>query len=181
MFAAFHRWRKKESGFSTAALVIIGMPLLVGAFGLGFDSVRAVYIKEYLQGRADLATQAAVAISYTNPGDQKIYLGTPTLGTSVSTSTANSLYIQNTVTKRQTSLTASGFLAPRSSTYGNPSTVVIGQPLMRSQICLPPTTIDYGVTMTVKEQVPTTFLRIIGIQSLDLNVTSTSIVRGRNC
>ena len=173
-------WLNGERAFSTAAVFIIALPLIVGVFGLAFDSVRLVYIKSYLQGRADIATQSAVNTSYTNTRDRLIYLGAPSDGGSGARSIniANSLYVKNTLSKRG----ASGFLST-AGTYGTPTTVKFGAPLTTAQLCLPPATsgVKYGVTLTVTENVPTTFLKILGIQSMPLNIESTALVRGRNC
>lgn len=173
-------WLKGERGFSTAAVFIIALPLLVGVFGLAFDSVRLVYIKSYLQGRADLATQSAVNTSYTNPANRLIYLGRPSDGGTGQSSinVADSFYAQNTASKRGTG----GFLSS-TGTYGQPTTALFGAPLTPAQLCLPPATsgTKYGVTMTVQENVPTTFLKILGISSMPVSIESTALVRGRNC
>lgn len=63
--SAIRAWQQAERGFSAAAILLLAMPLLLGAFGYGFDSIRLSYIKTYLQGRADLAVQTAVTNVYT--------------------------------------------------------------------------------------------------------------------
>lgn len=63
--SSIRRWQHAEGGFSAAAILILALPLLLGAFGYGFDSLRLSYLKTYLQGRADLAVQTAVTNVYT--------------------------------------------------------------------------------------------------------------------
>jgi hypothetical protein len=60
-----------------AALFILALPLMIGAFGFGFDAMRLAYAKRLAQGRLDLATQSAAAVTYTT-ADGRIQLGSPT-------------------------------------------------------------------------------------------------------
>jgi hypothetical protein len=39
----------------------------------------------------------------------------------------------------------------------------------------------YGVRMSVKEQVPTVFLKLIGVPDMTFNIRSESLIRQRNC
>ena len=182
MFRKFNSWFKSEKGFSTAAIFILGVPLLVGAFGLAFDSVRLVYIQQYIQGRADLATQAAVNVAYTNATDKKVYLGNPVGGEAASTVTATTLYDTNTSSKRRANGGYDGFLVSAGGDYGTPVAEVIGEPLTGAQLCnQTDLTPKYGVKMVVKEQIPATFLNIIGIHSFDMDIVSSSWVRGKTC
>lgn len=182
MWKFFRSWRHAERGFGMAALTILAMPLLVAAFGLGFESVRLVYIKDWMQGNADLATGAAVSIAYADPASQRVYLGTPGLGAAASTSTANAVYLENTSGKRTAPGTTNGLIYTASGGFGVPSTVITGSPLTRTQLCASPSTVKYGVQMTVTEKVPATFLNIVGIHDFTLGpITSTAIIRAGNC
>lgn len=181
MLKKISSWFKKEKGYSTAAIFILGLPLLVGSFGLAFDSVRLVYIQQYLQGRADLATEAAVNVAYTNPTDKKIYLGNPTGGSAVSLATSDFLYSTNTATKRRAAGAYDGFLNAKTGTYGKTTSAVIGTPLPIAMLCDTSGAQKYGVKLDVTEQIPATFLNIIGIHSFDMKITSTSWVRGKTC
>lgn len=176
MWKFFRTWRNAERGFGMAALTIIAMPLLVAAFGLGFESVRLVYIKDWIQGNADLATGAAVSMAYADPVSQRVYLGAN------ATRTAIEVYRDNTSEKRTPAGTTNGLVYDVAGSYGAPSVVVTGSPLTRTQLCMSPSTVKYGVEMTVSEKVPATFLNIIGIHDFTLGpITSTAIIRAGNC
>lgn len=180
MRARLRRLFRSDRGFSTAAVFILALPLLVGAFGLGVDTVRLVYIQNYLQGRADLATQSAVTTSYTNTSNRLVYLGAKSDGGTgqVSLDRALAVYKSNTLAKRN-----NGFLSPLTGSNGSPAIVTFGSPRTAAQLCLPASDprSQYGVTLTVGEKIPTTFLKILNIQSMDITIKSTALVRGRNC
>lgn len=181
MISRIRAWLNKENGASTAALFIFGMPLIVGAFGFGFDALRFVYIHDYLQGRANIATQAGVNLSYTDPAAKIVYLGTPSAGAPASLATATSLYYTNTLSKRAAS-TAFGFLSPVApGTNGVTSVTVLGSPISTKQLCTNLRTRYYGVQLTSKELVPTTFSRILGIQNFTATIVSNAYVRSRGC
>lgn len=182
MIQKIKNWFKKEQGFSTAAVFILSIPLLVGSFGLGLDSVRLIYVQEYLQGRADIATAAAVNTAYTDPASKKLFLGTKAAGTSGSLNVASNLYSVNTDPKRRAAGTYNGFLNPKSGIYGTPSVKIVGAPIDTARLCDGgAATPKYGVELTATEQVPATFLTIVGIRSFDVTVTSTSWVRAKTC
>lgn len=182
MRSLFRSWRSAERGFSMAAITIIAMPLLVTAFGLGFESVRLVYIKGWMQGHADLATAAAVSIAYADPADQKVYLGKPGVGPAASLMAAQDVYLDNTNPKRTAAGTSNGLLLDPSGAFGTPSVAITGSPLERTELCLSPASVKYGVRMSVTEKVPATFLKIVGIKDFTLGpITSTAIIRAGNC
>lgn len=181
MIQKIQNWFKKEHGFSTAALFILSIPLLVGSFGLGLDSVRLIYIQEYLQGRADIATAAAVNTAYTDPASKKLLLGTKAAGTTGSLNVASNLYSVNTDNKRRSAGSYNGFLNPKSGSYGTPIVKIVGSPIDTARLCDGAAAPKYGVELTATEQVPATFLTIVGIRSFDVTVKSTAWVRGKNC
>ncbi len=63
----FQRWWLDEKGMSSIVIFILGMPLIIVAFGYGFDSLRLIYVKDSLQGTLNRATQTGVSqtVSYT--------------------------------------------------------------------------------------------------------------------
>lgn len=181
MFRAFNAWRRQEFGFSIGVMFLLGMPVLIGGFGLAFDTARVVYVKSYLQGRADIAVQAAVGQAYSSGG--KITLGDPSKGGAlVSLATARSVYLANTESKRLNDDSTVGFLTSPHGSYGVPIATVVGKPLLPSQLCTAPTAgVFYGVKMTVQEQVPSAFLQILGIKNLNVKIVSQGLVHGKNC
>lgn len=180
MFSKFNLWRKKEGGFTSAAIFILGLPLIVGAFGLGFDSMRAVYIHQFLSARADLATQTAVTMLYTNNTNSMVYIGTKAQGFNAAVTAADDLYSQNTASKRGDG-TGGSFLMFQSGSNGNPVVTQVGNPIPVAMLCSNSNAARYGVNMKVAEEMPTTFMKILGIEKLNLEIESESIVRPKTC
>lgn len=54
------RWRQEEDS-NTLVLAILLMPLIIGAFGIGVDVTRNIYIRTELQNALDMATVAGAA------------------------------------------------------------------------------------------------------------------------
>lgn len=189
MIARLRKFFGREEGYSSAALFILGFPLIIGMFGLAFDSARFFYIRDYVENQANLALASAVNTAYTNPADRRIYLGTAAAGSNAALDVAESLYLTNTDPKRRSAVLANdGFLSPSGTSYqgrryGTPVASVVGAPVTLAQLCLNPnaTTSKYGVAMTIREQMPTTFLKVVGIQTLEMQVSVSSLLRARNC
>lgn len=201
------RWKRvrtlitMERGFSTAAIFILMLPLLLGAFGYAFDSLRVTYTKRYLQGRLDLATQAGAAVSYTTQ-DGLIRLGDPDqLRGESAIAQAYAVYAQNTALKRQSGSGGrsllecpSGFVQNR-PVAGEPDQVNVGTagcagvatvvgvlPNKDYNFCAPPTDGSaYGLRYEVTEVVPTVFLRFLGVDTVDVSLASETLLRQRNC
>jgi hypothetical protein len=189
MLTRLRKLLSHEGGYSSAALFILGFPMIIGVFGLAFDSARFLYIRDYVENQANLALASAVNTAYTNVADGRIYLGSRAAGTGAALSVGEQLYLTNTDAKRRTSvLTNDGFLSPSGTSfggqrYGTPTASVVGRPVTLTELCLNPnaTTSKYGVSMTVREQMPTTFLKVLGIQTLEMQITVSSLIRARNC
>ena len=56
----FQRWRAAERGTSAVTIAILTIPFIVTAFGYGFDSLRLVMVRESLEGSLNAAATAAV-------------------------------------------------------------------------------------------------------------------------
>ena len=199
MLQTFKRWWLLEKGVSIAALFILALPLMIGAFGFGFDAMRLSYAKRLAQGRLDLATQSAAAVTYTR-ADGRIELGAPT-NPFAWRDVAYSQYATNTSRARKGADGARSFFqcsAPSGiiPNFSDPNqkcagiAEVIGTPPpLGFNFCQTPGSQTaplgsrnvYGVRMSVKEQVPTTFLRLIGIPDMTFNIRSESLIRQRNC
>lgn len=184
----FREWRWAERGASSAALVILSLPLIIGVFGFGFDTLRLNYIQRYAQGRVDLATQAAAATTYTDTNGA-IRLGSPSDPYEWETVAYDS-YARNTSDKRGSGNTASMFQCSTESVTGGSSSgdcagvasVVGTEPPVGFDFCNTISSGDvYGVRYDVVETVPTVFLRIIGIQDFTFSVSSETLIRQRNC
>lgn len=195
------RINKRDAGFSTAAIFILILPMLLGAFGYAFDTLRITYTKRYLQGRLDLATQAGAAVTYTTQ-DGLIRLGDPgQLEGQSALAETYAVYAANTNAKRQPGSRGSSLLECSSSNVKDravpltPDQVNVGPagcagvatvtgmlPDQGYDFCSPPTDgTAYGVRYEVTEVVPTVFLRFLGVDSVDMTLVSESLLRQRNC
>jgi len=199
MITMFRRWRILEAGVSGAALFILSLPLMIGVFGFGFDAMRLAYAKRIAQGRLDLATQSAAAVTYTR-ADGTIQLGTPT-NPFAWRDVAYNQYAQNTSSRRKGADGTSSFFqcpppngtvpdyADDNQKCAGIAEVVGTPPPLGFNFCQPPgsqiapldTRNVYGVRMSVKEQVPTSFLKLIGIRDMTFGIRSESLIRQRNC
>lgn len=195
-------WKDKESGSSVSVVFILSLVLIVGVFGFGFDSLRAIHIQRMVQARLDSAAQAGVAVSWTNPTNGLVTLGAPTdstIGTDGASalSRAYSTYYKNTQDKRVPE--GQVLKCPMSPTWSagtntgtlptidtcSQKTAIVGAPLSLSELCASGSgtgTKEYGVRIAVNEQVDNTFLRIIAQDSFWLkNMKSVAKVRGYGC
>ena len=195
----FNEWRDEEQGMSSVAMFILALPLLIIAFGYGFDSLRLVFIKESLLDKLTLATQAGVSVNYV-AANGLVTLGAPEDGGQLDAASsrirAYDVYTLNTATMRSTGqiLTCS---TPQYNVQPTPNekcagmVTVIGSPLTVPQTCAPlsdnhGSAINdnmYGIKYVVNENVKMSFLPIFKVKdSADLqNLTSTSLVRARDC
>lgn len=173
-------WWKFEKGMATISLFILGLPLIIGVFGFGFDEARALYIKGYLQNRATLAVQSALASSTNTDSNGNLYID-PNVYAQVYNN-----YEDNTSSYRSngTILTCA-----TSSIENNPiqagecggDVTTIGIPGTLADYCKPVfggAVSSYGLQYQVKEQVDTVFLRILGINTLTLStIDATALLR----
>jgi Putative Flp pilus-assembly TadE/G-like len=181
---ALRLWLKQERGASTAALFIIAMPIIVGMFGIAFDTTRLLYARNLIQNQVDLAVQSAINMTYNDPADLKVhFMDSAPL-------TLQTLYTSNMASKRGDGTSAS-LIGPigasgvsQSTPYitGVAAVEVIGAPLTNAQLCDGYKGSKYGIKATVSEQVPATFMKILGVQQFTLtNISSTAYVRAAGC
>lgn len=165
MFSFFKKLRSNESGFTTAALFMVLMPLAVAMIGFSFDFARIAYIKSDLQGNADLAVQSASNIGYLDNG--RIILGRPG-NTGYSAEQAEAIYCANS--------------NHRSNCPSITSVRVVGTPLTLAELCSPVAAgQSYGLRLLAVEDIDTVFLKILGIPQFTLDIESTALVRPRTC
>lgn len=183
---------------SIAAVFILSLPLMLGAFGFGFDALRLAYAKRYAQGRVDLATQAAVAVTYT-AADGSLVLGAAA-DPFAWESTAYGVYTANTASKRNGENGASSLFAcpagqvtyttvSAAATCGGLAEVIGTPPDPTFDYCAAEgsdadvlaTRDTYGVRYEVKESVPTVFLHFVGVTDMPFTVSSEALLRQSNC
>lgn len=190
-------WRKQEKGMSSVALFILALPLLIVAFGYGFDSLRLVFIKESIQDKVTLAAQSGVAVNYVG-SNGLVTLGSPLDGGQSedisSKLRAYQIYGQNTAEMRENGqiLTCQELEKVQfpTNTQCAEYAEIIGEPLTVAQTCTPLSDGNdirydnmYGLKYSVNENVKMTFLTIFGVkETADLkNITATALVRARGC
>jgi uncharacterized membrane protein len=163
----FKAWRLGERGLSSAAIFILALPLLCGAMGYSIDMTRVIFVKKYVQDRADLAVQGAISEVDVTGGTINI--------TNVATNAAVTLYCNNTASKRM----VHGMLSGACVASAN----VDGAPISSTAFCANLVTgTRYGIALQAVETVPMTFLKLVGINEYKLtNIKSTAYLRARNC
>lgn len=156
---------RNESGFATAALFMVMLPVAVSMIGFSFDFARIAYIKSDLQGNADLAVQAASNIGYSDGG--RIVLGKPGQP-NFSVNEAAAIYCEN---------------ANHRNDCGSITRVfTVGSPVTIAQLCSPVSSGEtYGLRLIATETIDTVFLRIVGVPTFTLEIDSTALVRPRSC
>jgi len=190
----FRHWLFGESGVSTAAMTVLLLPVIFGIFGLGFEVARATYLKTWLQGRVDNAAFTASATTGVSNTNGRFFLLQDALGV------AYENYQVNTADRRATGLLScsassvsggntntANACAGRTCFVRNPNiTSTTPGPCYATTSPVPAGTdlcnYDYGVRYTVKEEVPSTFLRILGIEKISLPaIVGESLVKPRTC
>lgn len=144
----FQRWRTGERGFSNAIVFVFLMPLIVGMMGLAFDTARMAYMRERLEGYAQMSVQGAINQA-TNNATGNIVVDN--LGP-----ISQQIYCANTADMR-----ANGLLTGDC----NVTTGSFGSVLVNTQFCLIPTETgytEYGITLTATEQIQNVFLSVLG-------------------
>jgi hypothetical protein len=157
--------RTSEDGFASAALSIVIVPLVVAMIGFSFDFARIAYIKNDLEGNANLAVQSASNIGYLDNG--RIVMGRPG-DSNYSAEQAVAIYCAN---------------ATHNSNCGSiTSARVVGSPLSDSDLCSPVAGgQSYGLRLQATETIETIFLRIVGVPEFVLDIESTALVRPGTC
>lgn len=201
-------WKGEEKGSPSTIAVILLMPLLVAAFGFGYDIVRLQYVTSWLNKKAMFAVEAGSAnlflVSRTNGLGQDVSL--VRLRPNATQVAANS-YLTNTASYRRTSGVGAVLLCTRPSItpravlseddynvslppVGTPSnctgsTYQLGRAPSPDEGSLPFCTAignnSYGVGLTVNEQVQYSFLPIVGISRTTVVPKAVDYVRYRTC
>lgn len=157
--------KKNESGFATAALFMLMMPVSVAMIGFSFDFARIAYIKTGLEGNANLAVQSAANIGFAENG--RIVLGKPGQR-DYSERLAKTIYCENT--------NISGSCDSRVRTF------TVGRPVSIADLCSPIGGGNtYGVRLIATETYDTVFMGLIGVPTFTLEIDSTALVRPRSC
>jgi len=183
VFKLFKSWRYNEKGVASISLFILSLPLIVGSFGFGFDEIRGIYIRNYVQGRADLAVQNAVAATTTTSSNGSISLNTDY------TSIVEGNYKDNTQQYRNQSILSCNesdvvrqnvsTLSPCTQTVWQVGT--FGQSTSCKNLNSFGPTPAYGVHFQVKEKINTVFLRILGINTINLGTINAESLIRPNC
>lgn len=198
-------WRLYERGVSSIAVFILAFPVFILAFGIGIDVIRLGYAKRIVQGRLDVAVQAAAAMTYTNP-QGAVRLGNQGDGNSAASalSEAIRIYGENTEKARQAgastgnmlwcseasvtqpNFTAGQITADTTECIGGPYVVTPADgalPTKDFNFCQPPQQGGYGVRYEVVEQVPTIFMRMVpgGPEYFTIKVASEALLRLQYC
>ena len=187
-----------ERGVASISMFILSLPLIIGSFGFGFDEVRGIYIKNYIQSRADIAVQNAVALNTSTLSNGLLYID-PSVGDTVSSN-----YDTNTQNYRNQSILSctpsdTVYSGVNNQTYSptanisqdnkapacSQSVTVIGSSSqstscknLSSNTFVSP--VKYGVHFETKEKINTVFLRILGIPTINLGtIKAETLIRPR--
>jgi hypothetical protein len=155
---------KDDKGFATAVLTIALLPIVFAMVGFAFDFSRASYIRSQLLSSADTALQTTVNVGYIDNG--RVRIGQPG-DSGYSQREAVRIYCAN---------------GPHFGNCGATTRVsVVGRPLSLTELCRPLNTIRYGLELRSVETIPTIFLRIIGQDTITLEIETTAMLRPRSC
>ncbi len=155
--APARRSRGEESGNSFVLFVVL-LPILLGAFGLGLDMTRNVYIRTSLQNALDMATAAGAAVTTTAPGGRTVLRPEEAL------QTVEQVYALNRSTGP-----ALACLGSRQPVAGTTLGKCWVQPA-------PPVLTDTTITYTVRERSTNAFLQVLGVPYQDYRLQSRSRV-----
>lgn len=155
---------KEDKGFATAVLTIALLPIVFAMVGFAFDFSRAGYIRSQLLSSADTAIQTTTNIGYIDNG--RVRIGQPG-DPGYSQREAARIYCAN---------------GPHfGDCAGNTRVSVIGNPLSLADLCRPLNNVRYGLELRSVENIPTVFLRIIGQDTITLEIETSAMVRPRSC
>lgn len=177
----FKRWRKAEQGMAVTVFFVLLMPVMVGMVGYSIDFGRYNVLRSMMQNRADLATQASLTLAES----RSINAGGPTQGRIIITpqtlTEAKRLYCANTAGYRREGVLADSnceitmrIIAMNGATVANGASA--------ASLCDPINGARYGIEVTLNERIDTTFLGIIGIDTMAVtNLKSEALFRPGNC
>lgn len=77
MLGWFDGWftRPRNEASNSFAMFIVMLPMLIGAFGIGVDTARNVYIRSSLQNALDMGTVAGAAVTRINANSRVVIDG----------------------------------------------------------------------------------------------------------
>ena len=190
---------------SSVALFILALPLMVLSFSFGFEALRYVYVKDRMQDVLDGAAQTAIAQTISRnddaTGEPVIFLNTTNNSTvnytyGATEDAAKRFYKNNTESLR----TAKIFCSKLQSGLGCGNTPVSANFFVSEMgTVVDPARLNnsflfagelcenfkdskrYGVKFTVEEEISTAFLKIFGVESFPLKLSSQAYLRGRGC
>lgn len=179
--SAIRSWWTAERAYGTAGMFIIALPIIVGGFGFGFESARGTLFREFIQRRADLAVQTALAANTTtDPATNKIIVDDIKAKADAYTN-----YTNNTAGKR-----AAGALSCSAGAVSGQ--VALPKCMGMATIyklnwsdvnqCALPSTARYSLRYAITETIPATFLRMVGIQYVTLTpFAAEALIRPHDC
>lgn len=157
-----HHPRRDESG-NAFVLFLVVLPVVLGAFGIGFDTARNAYVHQSLQNALDMATVAGAARTTTDGH------GDVVIDHHAATDTIREIYAYNRYNGPGVSCIGHGGVA----LPGRAVTMCWVEPNGAPHISA--TTITY----TVREQSRNMFLKLVGVPIQTYTLTSTAQINLR--
>jgi Flp pilus assembly protein TadG len=149
--------QRDERG-NTLAMFIMLLPLILGAFGMGVDTARNVYIRTSLQNALDMATVGAAAVTTVAPNGHVV------IDAAGARRTVEQMYALNRGQKP--SVSCSG-----------PGTPVPGAGVPRCwQASAPPQVTATRVSYEIREQSRNSFLGLLGAPTQTYTLRSTAVI-----
>lgn len=171
-----YRWwrdtdERHDERSNSMILIILALPMLVAAFGLGADVAKNTFLRTQIQSNLDQATASAASVTRTlenpsMPGSYRVLIDlTP------ARATARQVYALNR--KDHGGLKCTG---PRTPVAGT-SEVFCWRELGRPP---QPGSVDWQIRYEVIETAPNFFLNSVGLDEQDFRVKSVARVAPRN-
>lgn len=142
------RWDESSNSF---AMFVVMLPLIIGAFGIGIDIARNVYIRTSLQNALDMATVGGAAVTEVAPG------GGLRIDADNALLTTEQVYALNR---------ASGPSVDCVDTPGNIPGTQLARCWRTGVGLRAPTVTDTAIYYSVRERSKNAFLPVLGVTSL---------------
>jgi Flp pilus assembly protein TadG len=150
--------RPPDERGNTLAMFIVLLPIILGAFGMGVDTARNVYIRMSLQNALDMATVSGAAVTTISPSGQVV------IDPAGARRTVEQMYALNRGQK------------PAVSCSG-PGTPVPGAGVARCwQASHPPKVTAGQVSYEIREQSRNAFLGLLGAPTQTYTLRSTAVI-----
>lgn len=164
-----------------AVFFVVLMPVMVGMVGYSLDFGRYNVLRSTLQNRADLATQAALTLAETRVVGSGAGVEGRIIITPETLTEAKRIYCANTAAYR-----TSGVLVDSTCNVSYNIVALKGASIANgvsaAKLCDVKNGPRYGIEMTLNERIDTTFLGIIGIDTMAIeNLKSEALFRPGNC